>query len=56
MELTLILKLEQIEIMKDALGIIQTSLFEGGPGGGCVLDAISLETPSIVSNIQGLCS
>lgn len=50
--LGLIPKLEQIEIMKGSLAVIQPTLFEGGPGGGCVWDAISLGIPSICSDID----
>ncbi len=41
----------QIEVMKHALAVIQPSLFEGGPGGGAVYDAISLGVPVILSDI-----
>jgi len=44
-------KREQIEIMKDAVAVVQTTLFEGGPGGGCVYDAVSLGVPVILSDI-----
>jgi glycosyltransferase involved in cell wall biosynthesis len=44
-------KREQIEIMKRALAVIQPTLFEGGPGGGAVYDAISLGVPALVSDI-----
>ena len=37
--------------MKESLGVLQPTLFEGGPGGGAVHDAISLGVPSIVSDI-----
>ncbi len=50
--LGLIPKIEQIEIMKGSLAVVQTTLFEGGPGGGSVWDAISLGKPSIVSDIS----
>jgi len=50
--LGLIPKIEQIEIMKGAIAVIQPTLFEGGPGGGSVWDAISLGIPSIVSDIK----
>ncbi len=50
--LGLIPKLEQIEIMKSAVAVIQTTLFEGGPGGGSVWDAASLGIPAIISNIK----
>jgi glycosyltransferase involved in cell wall biosynthesis len=44
-------KRDQIEIMKHACAVIQTTLFEGGPGGGAVYDAVSLDVPAIVSDI-----
>lgn len=50
--LGLIPKTDQIEIMKNAIALIQTTLFEGGPGGGAVWDACSLGVPSIVSDIR----
>lgn len=45
-------KIEQIEIMQAAQAVIQPTVFEGGPGGGSVWDAISLGIPSIVSDIK----
>lgn len=50
--LGLIPKNEQIQIMKGAISVIQTTLFEGGPGGGGIWDSIALGIPSIVSNIK----
>lgn len=44
-------KREQIEIMKKAVAVVQPTLFEGGPGGGCVYDAVSLGVPVILSDI-----
>jgi glycosyltransferase involved in cell wall biosynthesis len=44
-------KRDQIEIMKYAMAVVQPTLFEGGPGGGAVYDAISLDVPALVSNI-----
>lgn len=44
-------KIDQIEIMKKSLAVLQPSLFEGGPGGGSVYDAISLGVPAIISDI-----
>jgi glycosyltransferase involved in cell wall biosynthesis len=44
-------KRDQIEIMKGALAVIQPTLFEGGPGGGAVYDAVSLGVPALVSDI-----
>lgn len=49
--LGMIPKRDQIEIMKNALAVIQPTLFEGGPGGGAVFDAVSLGKHSIVSDI-----
>lgn len=49
--LGLIPKRHQIEMMKGALAVIQTTAFEGGPGGGSVFDAVSVGTPAIVSDI-----
>jgi len=45
-------KSDQIGIMKGALAVIQPTLFEGGPGGGALYDAISLGVPAIVSDIS----
>lgn len=44
-------KRDQIEIMKGALAVIQPTLFEGGPGGGAVYDAVSLGVPALLSDI-----
>lgn len=44
-------KFDQINIMKRALAVLQPTLFEGGPGGGAVYDAIALGVTSIVSDI-----
>lgn len=45
-------KRDQIEIMKNAIAVVQPTLFEGGPGGGSVYDAISLGVPAILSDIE----
>jgi glycosyltransferase involved in cell wall biosynthesis len=45
-------KRDQIEIMKQSRAVIQPSLFEGGPGGGCVFDAAALGVPVILSDID----
>jgi glycosyltransferase involved in cell wall biosynthesis len=37
--------------MKNACAVIQPTRFEGGPGGGAVYDAVSLDVPAIVSDI-----
>lgn len=44
-------KSEQIQILKGAIGLIQMTLYEGNPGGNCVLDSISVGVPCIVSDI-----
>jgi glycosyltransferase involved in cell wall biosynthesis len=44
-------KLDQLRIMAKAVAVIQPSLFEGGPGGGAVYDAVAAGVPAIVSNI-----
>ena len=49
--LGLIPKRDQIELVKHACAVIQPTLFEGGPGGGAVYDAVSLDVPAIVSDI-----
>lgn len=49
--LGLIPKRDQIEIMKHACAVIQPTLFEGGPGGGAVYDAVALDVPAILSDI-----
>jgi len=49
--LGLIPKRDQIELLKQAQAVVQPTLFEGGPGGGAVYDAVSLGVPAIVSDI-----
>ncbi len=44
-------KMDQISIMKEAVAVLQPTLFEGGPGGGAVHDAIALGIPAVVSDI-----
>jgi len=44
-------KEDQIQIMRNAVGVLQPTLFEGGPGGGATYDAIALGIPVIVSDI-----
>ncbi|MBP2655828.1 MAG: glycosyl transferase group 1 [Firmicutes bacterium] len=44
-------KQDQIQIMYDAIAVLQPSLFEGTPGGGSVREAVSLGIPSIISDI-----
>ena len=50
--LGLIPKLDQIALMREAIAVIQPTLFEGGPGGGAVYAAIGLGQPVIVSDIS----
>jgi glycosyltransferase involved in cell wall biosynthesis len=49
--LGLIPKIDQIGLLRNAIAVVQPTLFEGGPGGGCVFDAISVGVPAIVSDI-----
>jgi glycosyltransferase involved in cell wall biosynthesis len=49
--LGLIPKDDQLAIMRGSLSVVQPTLFEGGPGGGAVYDAVSTGRPSIVSDI-----
>ena len=44
-------KADQIQIMRESIAVIQPTLFEGGPGGGSVYDAIALGVPAIISDI-----
>lgn len=44
-------KQDQIAIVRDAVAVVQPTLFEGGPGGGSVYDAIAVGTHAIVSDI-----
>jgi glycosyltransferase involved in cell wall biosynthesis len=44
-------KLDQIAIMRRAVAVIQPTLFEGGPGGGSVYQAVAVGVPAIVSDI-----
>lgn len=49
--LGLVPKNDQIEIMRNALTVIQPSSFEGAPGGGSTSNAVSLGVPVILSDI-----
>jgi glycosyltransferase involved in cell wall biosynthesis len=49
--LGLIPKVDQISLLGSSLALIQPTLFEGGPGGGAVYDAVALGVPAIVSDI-----
>lgn len=44
-------KRSQLEVMKYATAVVQTTLFEGGPGGGSTYDAIGLGLRALVSDI-----
>jgi len=44
-------KLDQINLIKTAMAMVQPTLFEGGPGGGAAYDAIAVGTPVIASDI-----
>jgi glycosyltransferase involved in cell wall biosynthesis len=44
-------KIDQIAIMKNCIAVLQPTLFEGGPGGGSIYDALSLGIPVIISDI-----
>ena len=46
-----ITKDDQIQIMRNSVAVLQPTLFEGGPGGGAVYDAVALGIPAIVSDI-----
>ena len=50
--LGIIPKGDQLAIMRQSVALIQPTLFEGGPGGGAVYDAVSTCTPAIVSDID----
>jgi glycosyltransferase involved in cell wall biosynthesis len=50
--LGLIPKLDQISLMRKSLALVQPTLFEGGPGGGSVYDAVALGKKVIVSDID----
>jgi len=45
-------KRHQVELVKGATALIQPSLFEGGPGGLSVYDAVALDTLVLASDIQ----
>lgn len=44
-------KADQLQLMHKAMAAIQPTLFEGGPGGGSVREAVALGVPVIVSDI-----
>lgn len=41
----------QLQLMLNSLAVIQPTLFEGGPGGGSIYEAVAYGMPAIVSNI-----
>lgn len=45
-------KLEQVELIKKSIAVIQPTLFEGGPGGGATYDAVALGKKVILSDID----
>jgi len=49
--LGLIPKQHQLAVMRRSVAVLQPTLFEGGPGGGSVYDAVATGTPAIVSDI-----
>lgn len=42
---------DQIQIMRKSIAVLQPTLFEGGPGGGSVYDAVAFGIPVVVSDI-----
>ncbi len=44
-------KQDQLALLNGALAVVQPTLYEGGPGGGSVYDAMSYGAPTIVSDI-----
>lgn len=50
--LGMVTKNRQMQLLKNSLGLIQPTLFEGGPGGGAVYDAVALGVPALVSDIE----
>jgi glycosyltransferase involved in cell wall biosynthesis len=49
--LGLIPKTDQLALVRGAVALIQPTLFEGGPGGGAVFDAVGVGQRAIVSDI-----
>ena len=45
-------KTDQMALMRGAVAVIQPTLFEGGPGGGSVWEAVGLGIPALVSDID----
>lgn len=49
--LGLIPKRDQLALMRGCAALLQPTLFEGGPGGGSVYEAVGLGIPAVVSDI-----
>lgn len=49
--LGLIPKADQLALMRGCEALLQPTLFEGGPGGGSVYEAVGLGVPAVVSDI-----
>jgi glycosyltransferase involved in cell wall biosynthesis len=47
-----IAKEDQIALVRGSIAVIQPTLFEGGPGGGSIYDAVALGIPGFVSDIS----
>lgn len=45
-------KVDQLQILKKCIAVIQPTLFEGGPGGFSVFESVAHGIPSIVSDID----
>ncbi len=50
--LGIIPKRHQLAVMRRSVAVVQPTLFEGGPGGGALYDAVSTATPVILSDID----
>jgi glycosyltransferase involved in cell wall biosynthesis len=50
--LGLIPKADQMALLQGAVALVQPTLFEGGPGGGAVFDAVAVGQRSVVSDIS----
>ena len=45
-------KIDQLALLREARAVIQPSMFEGGPGGGAGAEAVAMDRPLILSNIE----
>lgn len=45
-------KNEQLAILRNCVSVVQTTLFEGGPGGGATYDAVAYGSSAIISDIE----